>query len=85
LHALPSYWQAEIALRELIRELNVPSGRGRAPKLDEYTARRATLETFDKLLATAFGLNAFEADLKGVRKAFAALLGFQNTRDKVSP
>ena len=85
LHALPSYWQTETALRELIRELNVPSFRGRAPKLDEYTARGATLKAFNELLAAAFGADAFEADLRGVRKAFTALLGFQNASDKISP
>ena len=85
LHALPSYWQTETALRELMRELDVPSGRERAPKLDEYTARGATLEAFGKLLAATFGADAFEADLRGVRKAFTALLGFQNASDKVSP
>jgi hypothetical protein len=85
LHSLPSYWSTVHELRKLLDELEAPTGRKRAPKLDEHTARRETLAAFEDRLAAIFGKQAFDADMRGVRRAYAALLGFQNPNDKVSP
>lgn len=85
LHSLPSYYPAVGALRTLLRELDAPTGRARAPRLDDYTARNVTREYFERLLAGAFGADAFETDLKGARLAYAAMLDFRNPSDKVSP
>lgn len=85
LHSLPSYFRATIELRSLLRELDAPTGRQRAPRLDANTARSVTVQSFEERLAATFGADAFDADLRGVRLAYVALLGFQNPRDKLSP
>lgn len=85
LHSFPSYYPAVATLRALLLELDAPTTRKRATRLDAYTARRVALAAFEERLANKFGTAAFERHLMRVRQAYAAMLGFQNPSDKISP
>jgi hypothetical protein len=85
LHSLPSYYPAVATLRALLLELDAPTTRKRATKLDEYTARRVALAAFEERLAKQFGAASFDGHLVRVRQAYVSMLGFQNPSDKVSP
>lgn len=84
LHAIPGYWRVHAALQAFLRELDTAATTPRAPKLSEYTAPNATLTGFETQLKIYFGTETWN-DLAKVRQGYAAMLGFRNVRDKVSP